>query len=38
LDVPVGLQCYNIPGEPEENLARSCAAWRGFTARLAAEK
>ena len=38
LDVPVGLQCYNIPGEPEANLTRSHAAWRAFSARLAAEK
>jgi sugar phosphate isomerase/epimerase len=38
LDVPVGLQCYNIPGEPETNLARSYAAWRAFSVRLAAEK
>jgi sugar phosphate isomerase/epimerase len=38
LDVPVGLQCYNIPGEPEVNLTRSYAAWRTFAARLAAEK
>ncbi|MCE5306493.1 MAG: sugar phosphate isomerase/epimerase [Acidobacteriales bacterium] len=38
LDVPVGLQCYNVPGEPEENLTRSCAAWRAFSERLAAEK
>ncbi len=38
LDVPVGLQCYNIPGEPEANLTRSYAAWRTFAARLAAEK
>jgi sugar phosphate isomerase/epimerase len=38
LDVPVGLQCYNIPGEPEDNLTRSYAAWRAFSARLAAEK
>jgi sugar phosphate isomerase/epimerase len=38
LDVPVGLQCYNIPGEPEANLTHSYAAWRAFSARLAAEK
>lgn len=38
LDVPVGLQCYNIAGEPEQMLTRSCAAWRDFSTRLAAEK
>lgn len=38
LDVPVGLQCYNIAGEPEETLTRSSAAWRAFSTRLAAEK
>ena len=35
-DGPIGLQCYNVPGEPEENLARSMAAWRRFWGRLAA--
>jgi len=25
---PVGLQCYNIPGEPRDNLSRSIEAWR----------
>lgn len=34
---PVGLQCYKVPGDNEENLKRSMAAWRGFSARLAAE-
>ena len=29
---PVGLQCYNLKGEPKENLARSMAAWRKFAA------
>jgi len=38
LDVPVGLQCYNVPGEPETNLTRSYAAWRDFSERLAKEK
>ena len=38
LDVAVGLQCYNIAGEPEEILQRSCAAWRALSARLAAEE
>ena len=27
---PVGLQCYNIKGEPETNLRRSLNAWRRF--------
>jgi hypothetical protein len=38
LKVPVGLQCYNIAGEPEETLTRSCFAWRDFSERLAKEK
>lgn len=38
LKVPVGLQCYNIAGEPEETLTRSCSAWRDFSERLAKEK
>ncbi|NOX55999.1 MAG: sugar phosphate isomerase/epimerase [Planctomycetes bacterium] len=25
---PIGLQCYNIPGAPEENLRRSIQAWK----------
>lgn len=25
---PVGLQCYNVPGDREENLRRSMAAWK----------
>ncbi len=25
---PIGLQCYNVPGDPREHLARSIAAWR----------
>jgi sugar phosphate isomerase/epimerase len=29
---PIGLQCYKVPGELEENLRRSMAAWRRFTA------
>jgi sugar phosphate isomerase/epimerase len=28
---PVGLQCYNVPGEPKDNLARSMKAWRAYT-------
>ena len=27
---PVGLQCYNLKGDPIENLSRSMTAWRGF--------
>jgi sugar phosphate isomerase/epimerase len=27
---PIGLQCYAIPGDPEENLTRSMKAWRSF--------
>lgn len=29
---PVGLQCYNLKGDPKDNLARSMAAWREFGA------
>ena len=25
---PIGLQCYNLPGDPRDNLARSMTAWR----------
>lgn len=28
---PIGLQCYNLPGDPEQNLARSIAVWRRLT-------
>ena len=35
---PIGLQCYHVPGDPEENLARSMAAWRKFCAKMGAEK
>ena len=31
---PVGLQCYQVPGDTEENLRRSMAAWRGFQKRM----
>ena len=34
---PVGLQCYAVAGDKYENLTRSMAAWREFSARLAAE-
>ena len=27
---PIGLQCYAIRGDPEENLTRSMKAWRSF--------
>ncbi len=27
---PFGLQCYNVPGDREENLVRSIKAWRAF--------
>ncbi len=27
---PIGLQCYNLKGDREENLKRSMAAWRSF--------
>ncbi len=27
---PVGLQCYNVPGDHEENLTRSLHAWRAM--------
>jgi sugar phosphate isomerase/epimerase len=32
---PIGLQCYQVPGDREENLARSMTAWRNFRARMA---
>ncbi len=35
---PIGLQCYGIPGDAREHLARSADAWRRLTARLEAEK
>jgi sugar phosphate isomerase/epimerase len=35
---PIGLQCYQVPGDHEENLTRSMAAWRRFQARMAEEK
>jgi len=31
---PIGLQCYQVPGDREENLKRSMAAWRKFQERL----
>ena len=35
---PIGLQCYQVPGDREENLTRSMAAWRKFAARMAEGK
>ena len=35
---PVGLQCYGIRGDARDHLARSMAAWRKLTTRLAAEE
>ena len=34
---PIGLQCYGIRGDARDHLARSIAAWRTLSARLAAE-
>jgi len=31
---PVGLQCYQVPGDIEANLKRSMAAWQGFTSKV----
>jgi sugar phosphate isomerase/epimerase len=31
---PIGLQCYQVPGDIEENLRRSMAAWRKFQERM----
>jgi len=31
---PVGLQCYQVPGDTEDNLKRSMAAWRKFQERM----
>lgn len=31
---PIGLQCYNIKGDPKENLKRSMEAWRNYTIRF----
>ena len=32
---PVGLQCYNVPGDKANILAQSMAAWRGYEDRMA---
>ncbi len=34
---PIGLQCYAVKGNPLENLRQSIAAWKAYSARLAAE-
>ncbi len=31
---PIGLQCYQVPGDTEDNLKRSMAAWRKFQDRM----
>lgn len=31
---PIGLQCYQVPGDIEDNLKRSMAAWRKFKDRM----
>ena len=31
---PIGLQCYQVPGDTEDNLKRSMAAWRKFKDRM----
>ena len=31
---PIGLQCYNLKGDPEENLKRSITAWRSFSGSI----
>ena len=31
---PIGLQCYNIPGDPRENLKASLEAWRTTSAAV----
>ena len=31
---PIGLQCYQVPGDTEGNLKRSMAAWRKFQERM----
>jgi sugar phosphate isomerase/epimerase len=34
---PIGLQGYNVKGDPRENLRHSMDAWRKFVARMAEE-
>lgn len=36
-DGPIGLQCYGIPGDAQEHLARSMQAWRQLRAQLDAQ-
>ncbi len=36
-DGPVGLQCYSIPGDNEENLKASIAAWKSIRQNLPKE-
>jgi sugar phosphate isomerase/epimerase len=31
---PIGLQCYQVPGDIEDNLKRSMAAWRKFQDKM----
>lgn len=31
---PIGLQCYNLKGNPEENLKRSITTWRIFSGSI----
>ncbi len=35
---PVGLQCYAVKGDARENLERSMAAWREFSAAIAVQE
>lgn len=30
----IGLQCYNVPGDPKANLAQSMEAWNAYRAQL----
>ena len=31
---PIGLQCYNVPGDPEENLESAIVVWKGMGTSL----
>jgi sugar phosphate isomerase/epimerase len=35
---PIGLQCYGIKGNAEENLRRSMRAWREMSSRIVADQ
>jgi sugar phosphate isomerase/epimerase len=35
---PIGLQCYGLKGDPLVHLRQSIAAWKDYSARLAAER